>query len=441
MSQSRMKKYGWLAVTAVVLLSIESCGKAGEPELEIEEAAEQLFKETETEKAQPEDTQEESQIVDDPAEIDLKYILEMGYDNNIQLGGPYRMEDNLYNVDAMLKKNYACWKDWLIIGNEVYQKQEDGRYKRFREYYLDEIFKESNLQGNWWNIIRQYKNFLIYLQKNGEFEDYFCIYDMDAEKMAEIDVLEEGGVFATSFYIFEGKIYYQPTDCRSIRTIDLSNGKNEEFYSLAGTAYQRIQNFAIREDGAVMAVFWGEQANPDDLPEEKRDAHLPLHIEYWCIEPGGNGMKETKIGETDDFSGSDIQVARDGLVLDCDVPERDKFVTVHNYHLKENGEMTPIALRGHGFGEVHCVEDGFYYFDSTEYPKTEEEPRKYLYHINAISKYDFQGNKTETYCLADPAKLEEGFQIIEVIIYDGKATAFFVDENEEYLYISQVPVE
>lgn len=157
---------------------------------------------------------------------------------------------------------------------------------------------------------------------------------------------------------------------------------------------------------------------------------------------GGDGRKETKkIGETDDYSGSDIQIVGDGFVLDCDFPETDEFVSVYNRHLKENGETTQIFLRGHGFGEVRCVEDGFYYFDSTEYPETREEPLEYRNHINAISKYDFQGNKTETYCLADPAKLEEGFQIIEVLIYDGKATAFFIDENEEYLYISQVPVE
>ncbi len=152
-------------------------------------------------------------------------------------------------------------------------------------------------------------------------------------------------------------------------------------------------------------------------------------------------MKETKIGETDDFSGSDIQVVGDELLLDCDVPETDEFDSVSNYHLKENGEMTSIWLFGHGFAEVRCIEDGLYYFDSTEYPKTREEPRKYMRYTNAISKYDFHGNKLETYCLADPAKLEEGFQIIEIIIYDGKATAFFVDKNEEYLYISQIPLE
>lgn len=128
-------------------------------------------------------------------------------------------------------------------------------------------------------------------------------------------------------------------------------------------------------------------------------------------------------------------------MLDCDVPETDEFVSVSNYHLKENGEMTSIWLFGHGFAEVRCIEDGLYYFDSTEYPKSKEEPLEYIWHVNAVSKYDFHGNKIATYCLADPAKLEEGFQIIEIIIYDGKATAFFVDKNEEYLYISQIPLE
>ncbi len=449
MRKSRMKKYVWSAVAAAALLSIECCGKAEESEPATEEATEQLLEaaEMEMDTAQPEGTEEESQIADDPSKIALEYIPQMGYDDNIQLGGPYKMEDNLYNVDAMEKKNYACWKDWLIIGTEVYKKQEDGRYKRFGKDYLKKMFQSSYVDDS--SVIRQYRNYLIYLKQMTIGQGYqdefcFCRYDMDTEKLVEMDVLEEGEVAATGFYIFEGKIYYQTKDWKSIRTIDLASGKNEEFYSLANTAYQMIQNFAIREDGAVMAVFWGEKADPDDLPAEKRDAlgdNLPRHIEYWCIEPGEDGMKETKIGETDDFSGSDILVVGDELLLDRDVPETDEFDSVINCLLKENGEMTPIGLLGHGFAEVRCVEDGFYYFDSTEYPKSKEEPRKYMRYTNAISKYDFYGNKLETYCLADPAKLEEGFQIIEIIIYDGKATAFFVDKNEEYLYISQIPLE
>lgn len=312
MSPNGMKMYTWLVLTAAVLLFAGGCGKAGKPELEIEEVTEQLFKEIEMEKAQPEDTQEESQIVDDPAEIDLKYIPEMGYNDNIQLGGPYKKKGNLYNADAMVKKNYACWKEWLIIGAEVYKKQEDGRYKRFGEHHLQEMFKPPVSYLDDGSEIRQYENYLIFRSQmtleEVEPKDKFCfcIYDLDTGKMVERkDFLEEGGIGglyklygAPGFYVFGGKIYYRTKDWKSIRTIDLSNGKNEQFYSLAGTAYQGIENFAIREDGAVIAVFLGEQANPDDIPADRRDAledNLPRHIEYWCIEMGGmEGKKQKK---------------------------------------------------------------------------------------------------------------------------------------------------
>lgn len=401
------------------------------------------FQETEEmDTAQPHNTEEGSRIVDESAGLELGYIQEMGYDDNIGLGGPVKSGDS-YIWSNILEKGYACWNDWLIIGDDVYKKQEDGRYKWQRD--LGEIF------GTSYANFRQYRNLIISADtsyKGPEGGDvWFLVYDLDAEEMVELEHSEEPGICLRyehwGWYVFGGKIYYRPSNCKSIRTINLSSGENREFYcpDEEGKKDYMIQDFIVREDGSVAAVLRSGQVDSESLPEdlrEKRDVlgdNLPRHIEYWSIECSGDRIKETKIGETDNYESARIQAAQGGALLTCLYPINDELSMPYSFYLRESGEMEPFLG---DYDELYLTEDGFYYFDSTEYPHTQDDPWTYLYHNNAISKYDLQRNKIKTYCLMEPSKLEEGWKLLYIYIYNSKATAFYFNEEEDYLYISQI---
>ena len=61
--------------------------------------------------------------------------------------------------------------------------------------------------------------------------------------------------------------------------------------------------------------------------------------------------------------------------------------------------------------------------------------------IDAVSKYDFEGNKIGTYRLVEENVLEEGWYLSELLCERDEVTAFYVNEDADELYISQIDIE
>jgi len=465
-----MKKYRYFFAAASVFLVSGCAGNRDQAYTVVERVAEEPAEipgtekflaraeaETETVAKQWDDAVGKGAIVDEPKEIDLEYIPEMGYDDNIGIGGPKKMGDN--NV-VCIKKNYVCWKDWLVIDTEVYKRQEDGRYKWLGEGYLDEML---GFRQDYSCRIKQYKNYIVAYCWEPYSDAYFCVYDLDTGEKAELPTWKGYWIYgefdAWGWYVFDGKIYYRPSTYTSIRTIDLSNGADEEFYKLEEGRNQDyvIYDFCIQEDGTVIISLMDDGVDPDSPSAEKRyilgvGYNAPRHIEYWRIEAGENEMNETKIGETDDYTQLNVQTNKYGLLLDFAYPTDDNpYVSCLSlFYLREGGGAIKIHLE-HDPKDVYWTEDGCYYdfdstedgydYENTEYPNIEGGNGEHWHHINAVSKYDLEGNKLKTYCFMERPKLYEGYQFLDLIVYKGKATAFYSSTDENYLYISQIPVE
>lgn len=367
-----MKKYV-LCLIIFGFIKLPGCSSTYiDTEMVTEEAVTLFETETVTEKSDV----KMSMIIDNPADIDLQYIPELGF--------MYGMEGRGLSARGKQGVGYACWKDWLIIGNEIYKKQENGLYKRIKEHYVNEMFG-FEISGP----VKQYNSLIIAVNRYREQAWCFVIFDLDTWEQTEIDI--QGDLLRgpdNYWHVFDGKIYYESKERKSIQTIDLSSKENKEFYRLDGEDCQNyvIEGFSIREDGAVMAVFRGEKLGLDSIQAGRRDSigdNLPYHIEYWCIQSEKDGIKKSKIGETDDYAGVSIQTAKCGLLLNCVYPVSYKLSMEKIFFLEENGEMIQIPLEME-FNEVYWAEDGYYHIDSTKYPKTEAELLKILSNMNAV---------------------------------------------------------
>lgn len=116
-----MKKYICFFLSAFLFLGCG--GEKNDDSTEIEKVAVPLEKEklqtgSDRDTEQLECAEEWNVIVDDPVEIHLQYIPEMGYRKSIEGGGIYRPKSYWDQYSS-----YAYWKNWLIIGDEVYRRQ------------------------------------------------------------------------------------------------------------------------------------------------------------------------------------------------------------------------------------------------------------------------------------------------------------------------------
>lgn len=370
-------------------------------------------------------------IVDNPTEIHLQYIPEMGYCKSIEGGGIYRPG----YCDQ--HSSYAYWKNWLIIGDEVYRRQESGIYKKEGEHYLYEMLGVEHLYE-----IKQLQNVIV---MDEQISEKFYVFNLDTWEKTEIDDWEDSTGIDFEWYLFEGKIYYMPDDKNSIRRIDISSGKNEEIFKLDEEASQiyEIFSFSVRDDGVIMAILRGGSVNPDNRQVDPMEIYtFPCHHEYWQIEPGEDGFVGQKIGETDTYVYlSCIEFNQYGFFQYGTYPTSDGKHCLGKYIcLKADGDIEEIYTVWQSNDQFYLAEDGYYLWDCIENPKEMHFPDNEKY-VDAITKYNFNKDKVKTYRLIKGEMLSEGWCLSDLIIHGEQATAFYANESKNYLYISQVSLE
>lgn len=427
-----MKKVTLIFV-AVSLLMLSGCSKRNDAismfteDLPVQSGTEMFSFEVETDTEKSCYEEKPSVIVDDPAELNLQYIPELGYCKSIEGGGIYR--ENSY----VRKSTYACWKDWLILGDEVYKRQENGFYKRIGDHYLCEMIGVKYLYD-----LKQCKNLII---MNDQMQENFCVFNLDTGEKKEMSDLEEKPGKDFEWHLFNGNIYYRPEDKKSIWKLDLLSGKDEEFYRLdekKGKTYD-IDGFSIREDGIVMAVLCDLQELQDNHSSDSISENIPCHYEFWCIGTGEDRFLEKKAGETNAYiTLTCLGYNQYGFFLNGTYPTSDGRHCLDEYiYLTEDGSVKKLYPAGES-EQFYLTEGGYYLLNGAG---TVPGITSNISRVYSVSKYNLDSSYLKSYRLIEESMLAKGWYMLDIIIYNGQATAFYANESEDYLYISQVSLE
>ena len=337
---------------------------------------------------------------------DIYYIPELGY-RDTMMG-----HVETYN-------DYVCWEDLLIIHGVLYKK-EDGSYRK-SDTDLQEFF---GYEGPYY-VLRQYNQWVITAME----DKGFMVFDLDTLKKNIYLCEENAKIRKLIWYIYDGKIYYiQIADNYSIHTINLSDGKDEELYCLTEPRdVLRIRDFRIRDDG--------------DLVLEVRDENK-VSCEYRLISFEDGQVTEKKLLEptiTYEYEYW-IDFNQNGLFILGEFP----FVYDGRFSelvcLREDGEKEDIIIAS--YAPYYFTDQGYYQWDSIEnHEMVDRDSYEIRYWVDAISEYDFEGNKIGTYRLIDESMLEEGYYLCEMICNGNDITAFYANDTDDELYISQIKVD
>lgn len=324
-------------------------------------------------------------------------------------------------------ESYICYKDILILGEDVYYK-EKGSYIKTDKTIYDMLGVEDNSTINY----RQYKNLIIRCD-----EKKFILYDMDTNMSSNYlvqDASEDLNIF--NWYLHKGYLYYRISSVNEIRRINLSDWQEQVVYNSEKDG-MGIREFAIRSDGKILCEWWNSN---------KR--------EYYLIELYDNGeWKEKKIWETDGDRWKYVEWHRFNQYGLFQVAEYSdiKFSTEHSVWTSDEG----IIIRENGTVESYDIgmNGGWILYLDTGYlvssiPYSEEvldEDKEYLLdrHVSGLVFYDYAGNVKRTYQLVDPAILQDkyGYYIKELLYHNEKIIAIYEQENSGKLYIVQVEAE
>lgn len=354
--------------------------------------------------------------------VSLSYIPELGY-RDTMTGGIEEFND------------YVYWKDILVIGNDIYKK-ENGSYRK-----SNTVSNWLGLENKWVYGIRQYDNMLITPTEDNK---GFVVFNMDTEERKEY-MCEEDGSHIVWWYILGNKIYYdkryneKEQYCQGrICTIDLLDGKEKVVYSRDDLGENRqIFKFKIRENGDILVEICEWKDNDGRYYISNR--------EYWLVTYDGEQMVEQIIWKTDelqyeywlDFNASGLFIL--GNFYQWDELNRKEYVI----NMSDTGEI--VKKEGYETsGSYYFTDNGYYTEDKMENAE-EVEAKRGSYDarnmVDSVSKYDYEGNKIGTYRLVEEDILDEGWYLSLLLCEDNKITAFYKHGDTDELYISQVDVE
>lgn len=355
-------------------------------------------------------------------DVNLRYIPELGY------------RDTMMGCIEGFNE-YVCWKDILIIGNNVYAKENEGYRKK------NTVSAWLGLEDEWEYGIRQYNNMLITPMEDNK---GFFIFNLDTEEKREY-ICEEDGSFIVWWYVFDGKIYYdkryyeaEKNHQGGICTIDILNGEKKEVYSRDDLWENReIFKFKLRENGDMIVEICERENNDGRSYISNR--------EYWLVTYDEGKVTERKIWETDELQYEYwLDFNSRGLFVMGDFYQWNEFgEKEYVINLTDDGEVIE-ANQYQSLGSFYFTEDGYYVESSMKSTKELEEKRadydiRYL--VDAVSKYDYEGNRTGIYRLVEESILEEGWYLLELLCVQNEVTAFYVNDDTDELYVSQIYIE
>ncbi len=342
------------------------------------------------------------------AEIELEEIPELGYRNisDIRFGNDYVYYDNL-----------------LILGGILYKKQA-GSFVKQKENL-------SDLLGVEYLRYKQYKNFIIVEVSDPE---SFLIYDM--RTAYKYTYACEPGYEIFNWCIYDGNLLFDEYNREEgkdrLRQMDLTTKEIELIYQWDKGKYP--EDIRIREDGIITYSC----------------SCMPKKRECWQLKKDENGIwQKSLVWKTDENQWEYIYVLdfnQYGLIIFGEFFDpKENFSFYETVVITDSGEM--VKLDDELSDNCIFMENGYLDGNRAELEKmpweegTMEAEYLSFYLADTVSFYDYEGNLQATYPMIDKKWLEQGYYLKRLIYHDEKITAFYVQNETEELYISQVKAD
>lgn len=340
--------------------------------------------------------------------MELAPIPELGWNHSIHVQGG----------------TYACWGDMLIVNDVVYRRE--GEVYRRTGQKAPELFRVS--VDYYYGKAVQSENLLILLRDwriQDENSREFQIYDMESQEMTRYPCED-----CNLWYIWDEEIYYTRMEERrnALFRMDPRTGRSEEICTWDDG--QTVLQFAIRDDGAIMA----EVADGRGLG-------------YWLVSPGRDGRYLGKrIWESDEYEFTTfLGFNGRGLLLQGEYWLGAGSALVC---LRDSGRAEILGEKVNPGGGAMIAEEGYFRWDTASLPWWEKEkllcdlsqPEAYSV-VDSVAYYDYQGEKQAVCGLIDDRWLEAGYRLEDMIYHGDEIFAFYACEDKDELYVSRVSLK
>lgn len=316
--------------------------------------------------------------------------------------------------DLQLNTGYVCYKDILILQNSIYKKL-DGKYQKTGT--MGELYPTARGEDSWTEYA-QYENLLVLRQ-----EGMFLVYDMDTWEVryAEDEMLP-------SWCIYRGQILYLNQE-RKLCCINLRNMKTKEYDILHADKEEGliVSEFRIREDGKIIVGKYNRERKSN---------------EFWMLEmEEDRTLEEVKVWETSEWKyDSWLDFNQYGLIVFGECIGETEVVVIRENETKRidqdflSGEY---LFLDDGYLAGDCMVENGIAGESGE-SEGREKRWKAERSVTCVSLYDYDGNKINTWKLAEDELMMQGYYLAKIIYDEDVLTGFYIQDGTDRLYISQV---
>lgn len=332
----------------------------------------------------------------------LEEVPELGYSYSPTAGGD----------------TYICYKDILILGDDVYR-YVNGKYIKTDETIQDML----GIEDNSLYYYRQYRNIIVACN-----DEYFLLYDMDTNMSFNYLNQDDESSNSLYWYLYDGYLYYKRLEWNEIKRIHLPYGEEQVVYS-----GKPVRQFAMRVDGKILCECWNDGWNNG--------------MAYYLIEPDDNGeWKEEKIWEDEDrweyvewFACNQYGLF---LVAELSYEFWHSIWRSEEVIIRENGTLENFDIEVKGgyslFLDTGCLVSAIPY---SREMLNEDSTHLLARRASGVIFYDYAGNVLSTHLLVEPKILQDGYYMRKLLYYDGKITALYTQKDTGELYIAQVEAE
>lgn len=318
---------------------------------------------------------------------------------------------------------YICYKDLLVLDDNVYKKQ-DGSYQKTGKTLSDMLGFDIRY------ACKQYQNLIVTVTNWNE----FFIFNMDTGEGYTCSSDDGLGIDSDDWYIYEGELYYgvyknRVDSLKIIKKFNLTNQEDREIYRSRKDGWGYFQ-FYVRGDGTIFLEC---------------KANKKQYWQYYMLQLDENGeYQEKKLWRAENWESREcLALNRHGLIikgyfLSSDENAEGDFpfeVVV----IKDDGEVEKLELE---YAEYKQYLDIGYLENDVSYSGDQIVANDTLLkEAEGVTFYDYNGNVQAEYPLADKHWLDRGFGMEVIFYHDGKLTALYMREDTGELYITQIQAD
>ncbi len=344
------------------------------------------------------------------------YVPQAGY-RNVTMGG----------------RDYVCWKDLLILGEDVWR-ETDGVYRRSGERIETLFGLQQAGGGKPYDRVRQERNLLVTRRVNT-----FLVRNMDTGTIRSYRCGRLMGnteiTVSPCWYLYDGAVYYTVSVARKeengedkdadeahenavtmLRRINLSDDSEELLYVPTEAGWRLREQFMIRDDGVIVTELVCE--------EDLRHAWLCL-TDQEGVTGKWTEIRYRRERGSEDNSGADWLAFNKGGLFVGDGWGRE-FGNTPVYCWQDNGSGREIGIRKPDeavftdYGYLHCGD---------------------------LSLYDLWGNKKvfsgfQTGTAEGTGYADDDAYFLKHVVFDGEQiTVFYENRESGILQIEQAMVQ